>query len=148
MSFEIGKAPFLFLENHPDNYTKLVQNQIYSNMNNIDLLEIAFFSDQNIEIIQKQTILTIFKQIGWKVPYQRKTSLTIVMKYIYNFYARNLPYQITDQIKELNNKVVHEIVPKMITEIEQYLGYLRDSNRPLQVMEMPKYITTKGNNTF
>jgi|SaaInlV_200m_DNA_3_1039701.scaffolds.fasta_scaffold74003_1 hypothetical protein len=148
MSLEIEKAPFLFLENHPNNYTNIVKNKLYDNHEDIDLLELAFFSDQNMDIIQKQTILTIFREVGWKVPYQRKTSITIVMKYIYNFYARNLPYKITEQIRDLNSKVVAEIVPRMITQIEQYLGYIRDSNRPLQCLERPINPTIKGNNNF
>lgn len=148
MSLEIEKAPFLFLENHPENYTKTVRNKLYENHEDIDLLEQAFFSDQNMDIIQKQIILAIFKNIGWKVPYQRKISVLLVMKYIYNFYARNLPYQITNQIRELNSKVVAEIVPRMITQIEQYFGYIRDSNRPLQIMEQPINPSIKGNNAF
>lgn len=148
MSYEIEKAPFLFLENHPNNYTDTVRDKLYGNHEDINLLEQAFFSEQNIDIIQRQTILNIFKEIGWKVSYQRKQSVLLVMKYIYNFYARNLPYQITDQIRDLNSKVVAEIVPRMITQIEQYFGYLRDSNRPLQFMERPINPTIKGNNSY
>ena len=40
--------------------------------------------------------------------------------------SKNLPNNITEQIKELNELVIEEIVPKLLGEIEGYLVYRKD----------------------
>ena len=48
------------------------------------------------------------------------------MRYIFIEYSRNLPYNINNQIKNLNYQVVSEILPTVISNIDQKLGYLKD----------------------
>ena len=48
------------------------------------------------------------------------------MRYVWIQYSKNLNFKIREQIKELNCNVVSEIIPDIITNIQQYFGYLED----------------------
>ena len=89
-------------------------------------LETIFFSNENINIINKQLILIVYKisDKKFKIPEQSKDDLIIIMRYVFIEYARHLPYNISNQIIELNNKVVNEILPNILTNINQKLNYL------------------------
>lgn len=126
------ELPFMLFQ---DNNPKAVQlrNQMIKNITkttqeNITDVEALFFSDENIDIINKQLILTIWKKSNgqYKINFQDKDKILIVMQYVYLEYAKNLPYNIREQINELNCIVVGEIFPTIITNFEQKLGYLRD----------------------
>ena len=44
-------------------------------------------------------------------------------------YAKNLPHDITNQLEELNQLTVNEILPKVLSNIQQYIGYLENKAR-------------------
>jgi hypothetical protein len=103
-------------------------------------LENVFFSDENIDLINKQLILTVFKKSKnqFVIPNQSKESLIIVMRYVFIEYSRNLPYDINNQIKELNCIVVGEILPNIITNITQRIDYLKEIDCPKkQLLDLP-----------
>ncbi len=138
------ESPFILFQ---DANPKAVQlrNQMIKNMTkttecNINDVEKLFFSDENIELINKQLILAVWKKSKnqYKIGFQDKDKLLIVMRYIYLEYSRNLPYDLQGQINELNCMVVGEIVPTVITNFEQKLGYLRDIERRQAPIPLPQ----------
>lgn len=97
-----------------------------------------FYSDENMELINKQTVLTVFKKTnGIRIPFQSKDDLKAVMRWVYVNYARNLPFKVKEQIKELNDKVVCQIVPNLISAAHQHLDYLRDIEKPMVPLPPP-----------
>lgn len=50
----------------------------------------------------------------------------IAMRYFFIEYARHLPFDIPGQIRDLNCIVVNNILPNVISNAQQYIGYLRD----------------------
>lgn len=107
---------------------QMIKNIVKTTECEITKLEDLFFSDENIDIINKQLILSVWKKSNkqYKINFQEKNKLIIVMRYIFIEYAKHLPYNIQEQINELNCIVVGDIVPTIITNFEQKLGYLRD----------------------
>ena len=70
------------------------------------------------------------------------------MKYIFNKYSKNLPFQIKDQIRELNLKVIESVGPEILSELNQYFGYLKDSQtRPIP-MARPHNVSSAGTRTL
>jgi hypothetical protein len=59
------------------------------------------------------------------------------MNNVYHDYAQHLPYNLKEQVLELDNRVVNFITPWLINEIESYQNYLIDANTPLQPPELP-----------
>ena len=94
---------FLFQDNHPNSNkirNELVKNLIKRTECNVEDLEELFFSDGNMDIINKQLVLSVWKKSNkkYKIGFQDKKKLIIVMRYIFIEYAKNLPYDLTKQI--------------------------------------------------
>lgn len=140
--FDYNQMPQAFLadnENSKILRQQLIKNQIKISECNQTNLEDIFFSDDNIDLINKQLILNVFyktnKQI--KLGNQSKDSLLIVMRYVFIEYAKHLPYNIIEQIIELNNYVIKEILPLVMTNIDQKINYLKEINNPRQLIDPP-----------
>jgi len=124
--------------------SQLVKNITKTNIDDISILKEFFFSDENIELINKQIVLTIWKKTNktYKIGFQNKDNLLIIMQYIFLENAKHLPYNIKNQIRDLNCRVVGEILPIIITNFEQKLGYLRDIEKRQPLLDLPKSSTT------
>jgi hypothetical protein len=70
------------------------------------------------------------------------------MKYIFNENAKHLPYNLTEQIKELNNYVANEITPMILNNIKAKQEYLREVNAPPPVNDLPINVNSAGNRTL
>jgi hypothetical protein len=109
-------------------------------------LEKTFFSQENMMLINKQLIYLVWKNTDglYKISNQSDESLIIVMRYIFIEHSRHLPYDIPGQIKELNDRVINEVLPLIITNATQRVGYLKYIENPMQVLPLPK---NTSNNT-
>jgi len=92
------------------------------------LLSTAFFSDKNIQIIQNNIRYNVFKSSNekYKIGEQSTLQLQIIMRAIYLQYSKNLNYNIKEQISDLNESVTNYCVPKILSELEQYMKYKYD----------------------
>lgn len=125
---------------------QLIKNQLKISECNVGELEKTFFSKENIDLINKQLILSVYNTTNkeFLIPSQKEADLFIVMRYVFIEYSRNLPYDINNQIKNLNYRVVNEILPTVISNIDQKLGYLKDIQT--QPIGPPLPINTKNLN--
>ena len=107
---------------------QLVKNELKLSECNIGDLENTFFSKDNTDLINKQLILSVYNKTNkqFLICSQKEADLLIVMRYVFIEYSRNLPYDIANQIKDLNCLVVSEILPIVISNVDQKIGYLRD----------------------
>jgi hypothetical protein len=125
---------------------QLIVNELKISECNVGELETTFFSKENIDLINKQLILSVFKRTNQQflICPQKENDLIIVMRYVFIEYSRNLPFDIKGQVRELNCKVVGEILPTVISNTDQKIGYLRDIST--QPIGPPLPINTKKNN--
>jgi hypothetical protein len=123
---------------------QLIKNEIRVSECTISDLHETFYSKENIELINKQLILQVYKKTNqtFLIKPQCESDLLIIMRYIYLQDAKNLPYDIKSQVKELNCKVVSEILPTVISNVDQKIGYLRDIS--VQPIGPPLPINTKN----
>lgn len=147
---KIQQGAFLYLNEHPNKYDRVVKNMLSDERGQIEILQDLFYSDQNIDIIQKQLILYVYNATdkSFLINKQDKSHLKIVMDFIFLYYSRNLPVDITDQIREMNKHVVEEIAPRVIAEAQQYVGYLNDVYKPRVFPDRPLNLSTRGNKTL
>ena len=131
----------LFSENPNANAVRnqLIKNQVRISECEQGELETIFFSDENIVLINRQLILSIFNKTNGKIKIsdQSKEQLIIVMRYVFLEHARHLPYDIKGQIKELNCRVVGEILPSIMTNATQRINYLDEINNPRKILPLP-----------
>jgi aspartyl-tRNA synthetase len=138
MIYDITELPTAyFSENVNANALRneLIKNQVRVPECNQGDLETFFFSNENIDLINKQLILSVYEKSKntIQISSQSTESLIIVMRYIYIEYARHLPYNIAQQIRELNCRVVSDILPNIITNVTQRIDYLNEIEKPRQI---------------
>ena len=136
-----------FLTPTQDDYSKDISNtsSVFKNLHGETLLTRLFFSDANLKQIQNVVKYLVYKYMGKVIDDQSKEELLIIMRSTYLEYfnqpinyredldqaTKNLAIlQTQAEVKRLNDIVINEIVPKIISELQQYLDYLRDASQP------------------
>ena len=147
---DIYRTPFLLLQEHRKNYVNEASTALKGIQSNSDLSKL-YFSDTNMKRLQRMIKKEIFKRTGGQFKLdidQEQRDLFIVMRAVYFEHSRFLPGQIVRQVKRLNQKVLDEIVPGMITEIRQYYGYLKEINKPITPIPRPINVNNRGRRTL
>jgi hypothetical protein len=139
---------------------------MFKNIHGETLLNRLYFSEDNIKQIQNAIRFLVFKFTNQTIDEQSKTELLIVMRSIYLEYLnqpmnysedldentkRLVIKETQDEILRLNNIVVNEVVPKIVSELQQYLDYLRDASQPYSgdVMDVkPELTSIKGQRNY
>lgn len=147
---DIFRTGFAFTHEHKKNWKNLGHTALKGIQTNTQLSKI-FFADENIKRIQRK----IRKSIRTRTNNQFRLDvdqdvkeLLIAMRAVYMEHARNLPGQVVRQVKRLNEKVIDEIVPGIITNIKQDYGYLKEINKPLNPIQLPINVSNKGRLTL
>ena len=70
------------------------------------------------------------------------------MRSIYLQYSKNLPYNIKEQIKELNTMILDYCIPNILTEVEQYLSYKVNVSTLPKPMARPESLSSAGTKTL
>jgi hypothetical protein len=153
----VSFAPFLMWNVHDSKYfentgkinTMIINdNTIYDTSkscnldtnNYAELMQEAFFSAENMDIIQNTLIKTVFYRSGETLRINKIKQETLIqcMNHIWTNFCRFLPYDLKGQIEELDDKVVEYLTPLLLKEYTFYKNYLRDSDRTnLPQLERP-----------
>lgn len=126
------------------------------------LLTNLYFSKNNIQNIQNLIKFIVHRETKYIIDNQSETELIIVMRSVYLEYVnhpniitqnmnkseKEILYKLyTKEIARLNEIVINLIVPKIISQVQQYLDYLRDSNVNYQI-ELPKSNSITGEREY
>ena len=141
-NFDYHKFPKAYLsENKPaqDLRRGLIRNLTGVPECSEDDLSKIFFSSENIDIVNRQLILAIFKKTNNKIYIspQDPKKLLVVMRYIWKTYGRHLPYNIKKQVKDLNCMVVAELRDRVMSNATQKIDYLIEINTPRKILDPP-----------
>ncbi len=137
-----------------DKKNKIVQNNFQEEMlygiQETSQLNQLFFSRKNLDLIQDMIRYRVYVKSNKKyiISKQSNTEIQIVMRSIYLQQSTNLPTNIKEQIIYLNNLVVDWCVEKIIPEVEQYIGYIRDISYYPNPIDLPKNMSQKGSRTL
>ena len=108
------------------------------------LLSSEFFSQKNISKIQSLIKTQIKSKSGITVQTEQNVEdLLDKMCETYRDYSMNFPTHISDQVNKLNKILIDSIVPGAITNIKQYLHYIKDITQPLKPMDRPVNVSSK-----
>lgn len=156
----VSFAPFLMWNVHDSKYFENVgqfnnmvvnDNRIYDTSkscnldtnNYAELMQEAFFSAENMDIIQNTLIKTVFYRSGETLRINKIKQETLIqcMNHIWTNFCRFLPYDLKQQIEDLDDKVIEYLAPLLLKEYTFYKNYLRDSDRTnLPQLERPVMI--------
>jgi hypothetical protein len=142
---DIMKTPFIFFQEHKKDYYNMAQEALQGIVEE-SLLSKVFFSEKNMDLIQKRIIRRVFEVTNgeYLIEPQCRADLLVVMRGVYLQQARNYPNKIREQVLELDNLVVDDVVPGIVSQVQQYVGYLKDIYGPREVIARPKNDSTKG----
>lgn len=136
---------------------------LFRNLYGETLLTFLFFSDDNINNIQKIIKMLVYKEMNKVIDNQSIIDLQIVMRSIFLAYSLHpklidesmspkekkvLLIQYTNEVDRLNQLVVNEVVPLICSQLQQYLTYLVDSGSSRYIMEKPKNDSVTGEKTY
>ena len=90
----------------------------------------AFFSEQNIQIIQNGIRAGIYKISNgqYVIGPQDCDSLKIIMRSVFLQNAANQPTNIPNQISELNKIVLNYCIQQVYSEAQGYIQYINDAS--------------------
>ena len=108
----------------------------------------AFFSAENIVILQKSVITGVYNSSNkrFQIGYQDEDTLKIIMRSIYLQHSSNLPTNIREQITALNNLVTEYCVPQICGEAAAYIKYKNDVSTLSVPLQRP--VSTYQNNVL
>lgn len=135
-----GGTP-LFLQDkiHNNEKTTYANTMKYTQQNTT--LSMLFFSQANMKIIENAIKVGVYQVSNKKhiIDTQDRDTLYVIMRAIYLQYSLNQPDNITQQIEDLNERVVLYSVPRIYGEIQGYIQYKHDASTLVVPMENPSY---------
>jgi hypothetical protein len=107
------------------------------------LLSTAFFSYENIDIIQNALRSRIYELTEQKhiIDNQDGDQLKIIMRSIFLQNSLNRNDNISRQLTDLNKLVIDYVVPQVHGELISYLKYKKDISSPPEPMKLPIHLT-------
>ena len=104
-----------------------------------------FFSEMNMNRIQK-TIRQKFKdQTGIAIDYQNRGDILTLMRMVYiNNSIDPWSQALDQQMKIMNDAVVKTAISQIGSGVNQYISYIRDISSPQQLNDLPISTTTYG----
>lgn len=88
----------------------------------------AFFSQQNINIIQNGIMAGVYKRSNgqYRIGQQSCDELKIIMRSFFLQYSKNVNNNITEQISSLNKLVLDYAINQVFNEATSYMQYKQD----------------------
>ena len=147
------ESPGTFQKTEDDKWDARTNTQfLFKNHIGETLLTQVFFSNKNVENIQKLIRFLVHKETKYIIDNQSVEELLIVMRSVFLQYSEHpalldprqsdevqtlIKKQTTNEVKRLNEIVLNEIYPTVVTALKQYLQYLNDASEPYQIMDKP-----------
>ena len=127
------------------------------------LLSQMFFSDKNMQNIQNILRFLVHKHANVVIDNQSSEELLIIMRSVYLEYSSHpevidhrspidrvqkiLP-KYTNEVARLNEIVVNQIVPRILSQLQQYMDYIRDATEQPYIMERPTNDSVAGKKEY
>jgi hypothetical protein len=108
------------------------------------VLSKAFFSQRNIDCIQKNIQKKVLQNTNYRIGRQSDLQLQIIMRSIYLQFSKNLECDYAQQIKQLNQKVSDYSVDRISIEMSQFLEYRKEVSKMPDPISLPKNLSNAG----
>ena len=146
---DLMKTPFIMFQADKDDFEK-ISTSVLSGVQEKSKLSEIFFHPMNIDLLQKQIIMEIFRRSNGEywIEKQDELDLLVIMRSVFIQHAKHLPYGIKEQIKELDDIVVDEIVPGIMSEIKAHFGYLESVFGERKLLDLPESTSIAGLKTL
>ena len=149
---DLGRQRYNYYQEDPQG-AKTLNRIALNHYQEESALNQAYFSQGNIDLVQAMIRKQVYERSGdakWVIGNQDENELVIVMRSIFLQKSQNLPFNVTEQIAILNQIVADEVVPKVMSGITQYFGYLKDASTLYAEtpLEHPQNVSSAGTKTY
>lgn len=129
---------FQMMDKIPVNHTTSFRDALTGNWDTSSLSN-AFFSGNNVEIIQNGIKKGVYNKSDGKfiIDKQDPDQIGIIMRSIFLQHSANLPCNITEQIRSLNQMVLEYCINQVYGEVQGYLKYRKDASTMYTPMSHP-----------
>lgn len=107
----------------------------------------AFFSDENIAVLQTRLRQAVKTNLGVTISRQSDQEMVQVMRAMYSMHSNPRPHDVRQEVNRLNGIVLAYVVPHVTTNVRAHYGYLRDISSPYRLLDRPAYASLKGEQT-
>lgn len=127
-----------------------IRHQALNHVVECNVLNQLYLSPENIEEVQQRIRYEVYRASNQQhvIGRQSERELVIIMRSIYLTYGKNIPTDdpavLKRQISDLNDLVVLEVVPKILSEIQTHIRYLYDRSTQPMPLAWPQNMSTKG----
>lgn len=136
---------------------------LFKNLYGETLLTEMFFSEKNIESIQNLLRFLVHKETKYVISDQNVTELLIIMRGLFLEYSSHPPLlnnnmSVKDrqkviemykaEVNRLNEIVLNYIVPKIVSQMQQYISYLEDASTQPYQMDLPQNVSSAGTRQY
>ena len=109
------------------------------------LVNSRFFCRKNLDVLQSMLAQVVRQKTGMRIDRQSDDELLIAMRAMYlESQPVNVAVHPDAVVSQLNQKVVDAVVPKVTSNLLQYLAYLRDASTLPDVLPSPLATSIKG----
>jgi hypothetical protein len=114
------------------------------------LLNQLFFSKKNMNTVQDMVRFNVYEKSEKKFLIDRQSDieLEIIMRSIYLQHSPNLPDKIKEQLIYLNTLVSNWCAEKIIPEVQQYDGYIKEIEYMPLPIDLPLNLSSKGSRSL
>jgi hypothetical protein len=110
-------------------------------------LNSVFFSDSNVDSLQAAIIEQVYLLSGSRISRQSDHDLKIIMRSYYLSYANNNPARISDELEDLNRRVIAYASAKIYSEVDFHKFYLKDLQEFAPPIANPSNVHVFGTRT-
>jgi hypothetical protein len=137
------------IDKRGENMTNFQVEALYG-IQETSLLNQLFFCKKNMNTIQDMIRFNVYEKSDKKYIIDRQSDieLEIIMRSIYLQHSPNLPDKIKEQLKYLNNLVSNWCVEKIIPEVQQYNGYIKEIEYMPLPIDLPLNLSSKGSRSL
>ena len=104
----------------------------------------VFFSDFNIQVVQKSIRQAFKNKTGVSIDYQNASDLYAIMRVVFINNAGNHYANVNEQVKFINSVVIKTTLPQIQSGVAQYMGYIRDIDTLVVPPTPPANTSTYG----
>lgn len=143
-------TPFLFIQGDQKTFHD-ASRRLLTGMQEENVISQLFFHPRNVEHVNKMVAKNVYRVSGgdYIIEDQNVDDLIIVMRGVFESYARHDPtLDLKIQLKELNNIVIEEVTPGIISEIKAKIGYEKKLFEPRSIMDYGTNTGVRGNKTL
>ena len=109
-------------------------------------IHFAFFCRDNIELLQRLLYARVFQRCGYRIDRQSDEHLVAAMMRVFEENCRYSPFDVAEQVSELNDILLAQLVPMVVTNIASQVRYLRDMAQLPVPLERGLATSTVGTN--